>query len=342
MLVPADVRELNIRIENVKSGKVWFDDVKIVKGNTAKTVVVEESNYYPFGLKHKGYNNVVSSNGNSVAQKFGYNGKEHNEELGLDWIDFGWRNHDASLGRWMNIDNKAEKYYNYSPYTYAANNPIYYIDPDGQDIIIHYQDEDGNDQTHTYVFGGTYDGGNQYIKDVYSSLSYIIDNDADVTNIIKDLSGDKFGDVNLFDNTKENNPLIKDSRRQTYFRDKGANTGKDEIIWDSRKGAKFTNTLGFFSLITGNGYTEDGQISPAESLLHELGHAKSSLEDPDQHKIDSGTGYEETDVINTIERPASKKLGRKVLRGGHYGYFYKTVSPTSVEPAKEKKKKQKK
>ena len=33
-------------------------------------------NYYPFGLKHKGYNNVTSANGNSVAQKFKYNGKE--------------------------------------------------------------------------------------------------------------------------------------------------------------------------------------------------------------------------------------------------------------------------
>ena len=38
-----------------------------------------------------------------VAQKFGYNGKELNEELGLQWHDFGARNYDASLGRWMNI-----------------------------------------------------------------------------------------------------------------------------------------------------------------------------------------------------------------------------------------------
>jgi hypothetical protein len=48
-----DVKEINVRIENARLGKVWFDDVKIVKGNTSETVIVEESNYYPFGLKHK-------------------------------------------------------------------------------------------------------------------------------------------------------------------------------------------------------------------------------------------------------------------------------------------------
>ncbi len=54
VLVPADVKEINVRIENARLGKVWFDDVKIVKGNTSQTVIVEESNYYPFGLETQG------------------------------------------------------------------------------------------------------------------------------------------------------------------------------------------------------------------------------------------------------------------------------------------------
>jgi RHS repeat-associated protein len=131
VLVPADVKEINVRIENARLGKVWFDDVKIVKGNTSETVIVEESNYYPFGLKHKGYNNVISSNGNSTAQKFGFGGKELNEELGIQWHDFGARNYDASLGRWMNLDPLAEQMRRHSPYNYAFDNPIYFIDPDG-------------------------------------------------------------------------------------------------------------------------------------------------------------------------------------------------------------------
>jgi RHS repeat-associated protein len=142
VLIPADVRELNIRIENVKSGKVWFDDVKIVKGNTAKTVVVEESNYYPFGLKHKGYNNIVNSNGNSTAQKKGFNGMELNEELGLEWYDYTARNYDPALGRWMNLDPLAEQMRRHSPYNFAFNNPIYFIDPDGMAPVANGEKDD--------------------------------------------------------------------------------------------------------------------------------------------------------------------------------------------------------
>jgi RHS repeat-associated protein len=88
-------------------------------------------NYYPFGLKHKGYNNVTSPNGNSVAQKFGYNGKQHQDELNLGWIDLGARNLDPTIGRFINIDPVAD-FVNYqSPYAVADNNPIFYIDIDG-------------------------------------------------------------------------------------------------------------------------------------------------------------------------------------------------------------------
>ncbi|MFD2565926.1 RHS repeat domain-containing protein [Pseudotenacibaculum haliotis] len=97
----------------------------------ASTEIVEESNYYPFGLKHKGYNNVISSNGNSVAQKITYSSMEFQDELGLNWYDFGARNYDASLGRWMNLDPLAEQMRRHSPYNYAFDNPVYWMDPDG-------------------------------------------------------------------------------------------------------------------------------------------------------------------------------------------------------------------
>ena len=99
------------------------------------TEIRREQNYYPGGLEHKGYNNVVSANANSSADKYKFNGKELNDELGLDWYDFGARNYDASLMRWMNVDPLAETSRRFSPYTYALNNPIYFIDPDGMEAV---------------------------------------------------------------------------------------------------------------------------------------------------------------------------------------------------------------
>jgi RHS repeat-associated protein len=101
-------------------------------GSVTSVEIREENNYYPFGLKHKEYNNIIQ-NSNSAASKYKYQGKELQEELGLDWYDFGARNYDASLGRWMNIDPLAEKFYNVSPYNAMMNNPIGYIDPDGRE-----------------------------------------------------------------------------------------------------------------------------------------------------------------------------------------------------------------
>ena len=122
----------NVRLSYTDNNK---DGIITLSSDLNKNEIIEESNYYPFGLKHKGYNNVTSSNGNSTAQKFGFGGKElQDDNIGgtqLNWHDFGARNYDASLGRWMNIDPLAEKGHEYSPYNYAFNSPLMFIDPDG-------------------------------------------------------------------------------------------------------------------------------------------------------------------------------------------------------------------
>ncbi|HMP31687.1 MAG TPA: RHS repeat-associated core domain-containing protein, partial [Saprospiraceae bacterium] len=68
------------------------------------------------------------------AHRFTYNGKEKQQDLG--WYDYGARMYDPTIGRFNRIDRYSEKYYDTSPYQYAANNPIRYIDVNGDSISV--------------------------------------------------------------------------------------------------------------------------------------------------------------------------------------------------------------
>ena len=94
-------------------------------GNTL--VADQTTGYYPFGLAH----------GNLNLNRYLFSGKElQDQSLGgklLGFYDFGSRFYDPTLGRWLNVDPKLEFV---SPYGYCANNPVLYIDPNGEDIVL--------------------------------------------------------------------------------------------------------------------------------------------------------------------------------------------------------------
>ncbi len=102
--------------------------------------IMQVKDYFPFGMQLNYGKDHPNSLITGRKHNYGFGGKEENTELGLEWLDFGARNYDATLGRWMNIDPLAEQMRRHSPYNYAFNNPIFFIDPDGMsplDIIYY-------------------------------------------------------------------------------------------------------------------------------------------------------------------------------------------------------------
>ncbi len=93
----------------------------VVTPTASSTATIAQVNdYYPFGM-------CYTKNPSTFINKRKYNGKEEQEMPGR-WLDYGMCFYDPQLGRFHSVDPLAEAYHFQSPYVYAANNPIRFID----------------------------------------------------------------------------------------------------------------------------------------------------------------------------------------------------------------------
>lgn len=94
--------------------------------------VLSYSDYYPFGML------VPDPKKPKSEYSYGFNGKELDDELKGEGnsYDFGSRVvYDPRLARFISLDPRMRDFPHMSPYAYAANNPIYYEDHEGEGPI---------------------------------------------------------------------------------------------------------------------------------------------------------------------------------------------------------------
>ncbi|SFF60463.1 RHS repeat-associated core domain-containing protein [Thermoflexibacter ruber] len=174
----------------------------------------------------------------NTENKFTFNSKEKQTELGLHWHDYGARNYDAQIGRFFKVDRFAEKYYNFSPYQYAANNPIKYIDVNGDSIWISHNGQDYKyHKGQLYVFDRQTGQQKLFIAQRNSFL-------AGVLTTINQLGGNTAKGRELFD----------------FFHSKNAN-GEDNYVRIEQQTNKNRGNEG-----GGAGQASDGVVSLKPSL----------------------------------------------------------------------------
>ena len=213
----------------------------VTKDNT----IMENTSYYPFGmlLGDKTMQLIYVYAPYDTRDPFKYNNKELDQMHGVDWYDYGARLYDG-MG-WMVPDPLAEKYYSISPYAYALNNPVKFIDPTGEEIWIYYDDENG--KTHAWLFNGSNQNQapkNQFVSDFITAYNYNVKNGG----------GEQLqAAATATDYTLNLAQTENNSSFQTTFN--GPRT-EGTVFWNPTEGLE----------------TSKGTLSPATILEHEMDH----------------------------------------------------------------------
>ncbi len=181
-LAPTDgfKRKLNQKqyeiVDHLGNIRVTISDVKLSTLDAAKKPgnytadVTSLNNYYAYGMQ------MVGNNYSTTTSRFGFNGKEKMNEMegeGIEY-DFGARIYDPRVGRWLSLDPMQAKYVSWSPYNFAIDNPINFVDPDGRDVYHYTQSQGRNPVFHRTLEGVDKAGG----SDIYE-LTIIQDNNTD-------------------------------------------------------------------------------------------------------------------------------------------------------------------
>ncbi len=119
--------------DHLGNQRVLFSDANGDGSIDVNTEVLQTTAYYPFGMRMEGEDYVQNA---GREDRYLYNGKELDTDFGLNLYHYGARMYDVAVGRFTGTDRFAHKFAFQSPYAYAANNPIKFIDVNGDSIKV--------------------------------------------------------------------------------------------------------------------------------------------------------------------------------------------------------------
>ena len=246
--------------------------------------------YYPFGLEITRVSNPEGEDYSpsylaGATIPYLYNGKEIDRMHGLNWYDYGARYYDGAIGRWHGVDNKAENYPSFSPYIYVADNPVLFIDPDGNEIKVYREvGQNGSKSTLVIQVSGKIVNNSSTIYTSEQLQGYA---DRLVSSITSSFTGEGVNvnfraQVNISVATDDNK--VTSSDHTFVIQDQGklpGSEGNNDVTGNAVKGDKVVNisqhildrneaTVGEFA---GTGKTEQGLGTLERTGAHELGHS---------------------------------------------------------------------
>lgn len=124
--------QITMEIHTTMPGTYWIDNVTLHRRcqefEHYAAQVRSAQDYYPFGSIMPG--RVF----NSGDHNYGFNGKLKDDEIkgSGNSYDFGARIYDPRVARFLSLDPRMKEFPHFSPYLFAANNPIKFIDVNGE------------------------------------------------------------------------------------------------------------------------------------------------------------------------------------------------------------------
>lgn len=130
----------HVFLVNVSSKPVNFDNMTV---NVIKANVLQQLDYYPFGLMWESQDATATSNLRWHHSKEMQEDEFLEQGKSFDLEDFGARMYDPVVARWWSVDPLADNRNWMSPYNFVQNNPITRVDPSGtlDNPIYDYQGE---------------------------------------------------------------------------------------------------------------------------------------------------------------------------------------------------------